>query len=192
VAWGLENMSNSVLNAIAALGYGGFTAEDVALQMNEHERLEGVREELDELLCTVRGKFSVVEQNNQGVTVMVAVYDFPHDIRLRLFKRGAWVATREYLWPMVLRGIKYFIGFCLIFSIALIAVALLAILLRGGGNQGGGNRASNFYSSYLFCKCLLGTGRLAKWARVFLLLFYFCEFYSLFYSIFLLCLSIFN
>jgi len=117
------------------------TAQQMALELHRADEVAIVQHELDRLLVDTGGSYELSKEEDG-----VIVYTFPLDYRARaLRKKTAW-AIREKVIPVLLRGVKLFIGVFLVFSLCLVLLILLLISLRNQGSRT--HHRTNFANSY--------------------------------------------
>jgi len=75
------------------------------------------------------------------------IYEFPSDFRSRIYKKRFWLLARDRVWPLLLRGLRTFIGMFLVFSLVLCVLVILFIVLRSGG---GGHRQNHDFSFIMY------------------------------------------
>jgi len=121
-----------------------FTARDMALELNRQDEHDQVREELDRLLCDVRGTYELSKERDGEI-----VYKFPADFVFRAYQKRTWLFANEKLAPIALKGLRLFIGFFLVFSLVLCVLVLVLISLREGGNRSRSHTFADTYNTFV-------------------------------------------
>eukprot|EP00514_Thraustochytrium_sp_LLF1b_P007305 CAMPEP_0184538320 /NCGR_PEP_ID=MMETSP0198_2-20121128/17528_1 /TAXON_ID=1112570 /ORGANISM="Thraustochytrium sp., Strain LLF1b" /LENGTH=333 /DNA_ID=CAMNT_0026931757 /DNA_START=572 /DNA_END=1570 /DNA_ORIENTATION=- len=140
-------MESAVLSAVRSRGFKGVTAAEIALDLGRMDDVNAVRNALDALVTDAKGKYALREDEDSSAGYQV-VYELPADTRTRLYTKRTWLMIEDKVIPTMLRLLKWFIGFFLVFSIAICAFVLLLIAIRAGAAGHGSGQRNGLHGGY--------------------------------------------